>query len=165
MPGECPELATPRFLRQSTEKSGVDAVEACVASVHARRGETNAIEVTKVKIEGTRATAHVETLTQGLKGQVLILALVRDENGNWKADHRLGFARIDRRALAEGILEGLEAYVDVTPAISACVRGALDRLPRAQVEALLLHPPQAFSRGGRLFGHCVGKDPSEPKAL
>ncbi len=150
----CLEVATQRFLEQNTRRDGVAAVEACTAVVNARRNLTNVVRVTNVTVEGSRATGNAEVLTKGLglEGQVLTFELV-EERGYWRVDRSLGFAKLDRFALTKGVLEAVSAVgVEVTRSMTACVSAVLDRLPRGEVESLLLYPSDARAR--QLFGPC-----------
>ncbi len=164
-PAVCLELATPRYLEQGTREKGVAAIETCTEAVRVRFELTNIVRVTEIVVNGSRATGNAEVLTEGLglKGQVLTLELVK-ERGHWRIDRNLGYDRIDRFALAKGILQGIGAVgVDVTRSMTACVSAVLDRLPRPKVESLLLYPSVPLSM--RLFGHCLDGARERPPTL
>jgi hypothetical protein len=165
-PALCVEVVTARYLEESLHSSGLSPLQGCFAAVQARLHLTNIVRVTEIEVDGSRATGNAEILTEGLglKGQILTLALVEDR-GHWKADRLLGFARLDRSALTDGIVSGLEAIkVAVTKRMKKCLLLAIDRLSQAQVEALLTDPSRTRSR--RLLGHCIGEAPLEqPRAF
>jgi hypothetical protein len=164
-PTLCLEVATQRFLERNTRRDGIAAIEACNAVVHARRNLTNVVRVTDVVVEGSRATGNAEVLTKGLglEGQVLTFELV-EERGYWRVDRSLGFAKLDRFALTKGVLEGVSAVGgDVTRSMTECVSVVLDRLPRTEVESLLLYPSVARAR--ELFGPCFAAAQEQPRSL
>lgn len=161
----CLEVATQRFLEQSTRRDGVAAVEACTAVVNARRNLTNVVRVTDVEVDGSRATGNAEVLTKGLglEAQILVFELV-EERGYWRVDRSLGFAKLDRFALTKGVLEAVSAVGgEVTRSMTACVSAALDRLPRGEVESLLLYP--SVPRARELFGPCFAAAQERPQSL
>jgi hypothetical protein len=159
-PDACLELATQRFLVQAYRKHGKAALEACLEEIHGRLGGTTAVRLANVELGDRGATADVEALgVLGLEGQVIAMSLV-ERDGNWKADRILGLARIDRQGFAKALLKEFGALgIEVTRPIAACVKGEMRRIPRSQVEALLLRPNT--SRGRRLFSHCLGEAPPQ----
>jgi hypothetical protein len=154
-PSKCLVYTTQRYLEQISQTTGEAAVEACAASVQNPADNAKSVKVSAVQVTGTGALADVAPFGNGLDGQVLILALVK-EAGRWKVDRVTGFAHIDKHELARSLTVALEAQgVNVSAAVSACIAGKIGRASRRQVEDLLLQRSSTLRT--QLLGRCIGE--------
>lgn len=136
-PANCTEVETLAFAEQSSEESGAAAVKEC--EQEAKDGSNNAktVKVTKIKIDGSEATANAAITGGGLDSQVISISLV-EEDGSWKLDQLTGFAKLDTARLAEIFGEKLEETGELTPQQTGCIVEGLEAASKAQAEELVL---------------------------
>jgi hypothetical protein len=130
-PGVCTELMTQAFVEQMTADEGVEAVEGC--EQHAESANPP-VEVSDIEVDGSNATADV-TYTEGafaFAGQTLTVALV-EEDGGWKLDENIRFAKLDPRKVVNKLAEGWGS-----PAEEDCIRKALGEWSRPELEEFLV---------------------------
>ncbi len=140
-PADCRRHSTLHMLERSYKVQGQAAVRACEETKLEARDLPSAVEVTRIEIDGTDASAQVASVDGAYDEQEVVIALV-EENGTWKEDDILEFAVFDREAFilefGREVMEGA-----VTPAqvqASTCVIDQLERYDDAELEALLLDP-------------------------
>lgn len=163
-PAKCTELLTADYRDQVASEEGEAALRECEEETEEPSVEDpEAITVRDIEIGGSTATGQAAFEGGNFDGQSVEIALVRDGDG-WKLDKIVRFAKLDRFALTKGVLEGVSAVGgDVTRSMTACVSAVLDRLPRSEVESLLLYPSVARAR--ELFGPCFAAAQERPQSL
>lgn len=130
-PGDCTELMTQTFVEQMTANEGVEAVEGC--EQHAESANPP-VKVSDIEVDGSNATANV-TYAEGpfaFAGQTLTVALV-EEDGGWKLDENIRFAKLDPRKVVNKLAEGWGS-----PAEDDCIRKALGEWSRPELEEFLV---------------------------
>jgi hypothetical protein len=158
-PGNCTQLETLRFVEQTNFGEGGNAIAIC----HLAGPElaADSVAISKVKIEGDRATAQMAVTGSRFDGQVLVVSLVK-KGGQWKMDHIDAFIDFDGDRFAEEFVIVHERAHDLRPGQVACVEESLKGVPPAQLEKLVLSgDPKALRKP---FLHCIVKEkrPSNP---
>lgn len=130
-PEDCTELMTQAYVEQMTADEGVEAVEGCEENAGSA---SPPVEVSEIEVDGSNATADV-TYSKGdfaFAGQTLTVALV-EEDGGWKLDRNVRFAKLDQRKVVNSLAEGWGS-----PAVEDCIRQALEEWSRSELEAFLV---------------------------
>jgi hypothetical protein len=130
-PGDCAELMTQAFVEQMTADEGAEAVEGC--EQHAESANPP-VEVSDIEVDGSNATANV-TYSKGafaFADQTLTVALV-EEDGGWKLDENVRFAKLDQRKVVNSLAEGWGSSAE-----EDCIRKALGEWSRAELEEFLV---------------------------
>jgi ABC-type glycerol-3-phosphate transport system substrate-binding protein len=137
-PGVCKETQTTAFMEQTNEGSGAAAVKECEKETE-EEGENDpeSVEVSKVEVEGSSATADVKFEGGSLDGQTAEVALV-EEGGNWKLDQLTGFAGFNAAQIVESVAEQLENNPGVKPQQANCIVEGLEEAPTEELENLVL---------------------------
>lgn len=137
-PADCTELATVAFLEQTEFEQGDAAIESCEESADETENDPDSVEVSKVEVDGSNATADVAFVGGPYDGQVLSVALV-EEDGTWKMDELTGFVTFDQDHLAQSFQEGVTSGSNALPAaVGECLGEELGELPRGDFEDLIL---------------------------
>lgn len=158
-PADCRRYSTLNLLEQTHKVQGQAAVSACEESAFEPHELPTAVEVTRIEVEGDRATAQVASVDGPFNEQEMVVALV-EEDGSWKGDEILEFAVFDREAfILEAGREMMEGARDRREADAfACLIGQLERMSDAELEAILLDPsPQP---GSDLVRPCLPRSAS-----
>lgn len=135
-PSVCGETQTLKFMEQ-TGGSGGEAEKECEEETKAGENNPESVTVSKVEVEGERATANVEFEGGNFDGQTLEVALVK-EGGDWKLNEFTGFAKFDPVQLVTVLSEKLEAEPSIKPRVASCIVAGLEELPKAELEALVV---------------------------
>jgi len=133
-PDACTEQMTQAFNEQKFREGG-DVVESCEQNARAEESPNPPVEVIWVEIEGSKATAAIDTRNT----QPLVVALV-EEDGNWKLDEFVRFLELDR---GKWLKEEREAFENageyaLEPPVVECILGAYREMSRAEIEAMVL---------------------------
>ncbi|HEX6154087.1 MAG TPA: hypothetical protein VFZ19_11255, partial [Solirubrobacterales bacterium] len=137
-PADCKELATQSFLEQTEFEQGADAVESCEESAEDTENDPESVDVSKVEVDGSAATADVAFTGGSFDGQTLSVALV-EEDGDWKMDEITGFAEFDQEKLADSFEEGLQSGDDaLDPQLATCFAEVVREAPKAQAEEIVI---------------------------
>jgi hypothetical protein len=137
-PSKCTEVETQAFVEQSNGESGKAAVKKC--EEEATNGENaESVEVSNVKVEGSKATAEAAVTGSAFGGQTLEVALVEEE-GQWKLNELTGFANFNQAKLVEAFGEKLEESSEIEPELASCVVEHLEESAPEEVEELILNP-------------------------
>jgi hypothetical protein len=137
-PADCKKLATIAFLEQTQYEKGDAAVESCEADAKDDENDPDSVEVTKVKVDGSDATAHVAFTGGTFDGQTMSVALV-EEDGSWKMDEITGFAKFDQERLATAFEEGVTSGEDALPKhVGTCLGEVFRELPAKQAEEVII---------------------------
>lgn len=130
-PGDCTELMTQAFVEQKTVDEGAEAIEECEQNAES---VNPLVTVSEIEVDGSTAIANV-TYAEGdfaFAGQTLTVALV-EEDGGWKLDETIRFAKLDPRRAVNKLAEGWGS-----PAEENCIRKALDEWSRPELEEFLI---------------------------
>jgi hypothetical protein len=135
-PADCQELMTQGYLEQTFRTQGPSALEACEQNARAEESDNPPVEVTKVSVEGSKASADVGS-EGGLSGQTFTVALV-EEDGDWKLDEIVRIAKLDRGAFLREERKGLESGEDrPDPEVAACIVKAFRQMSKPELEKIL----------------------------
>jgi ABC-type glycerol-3-phosphate transport system substrate-binding protein len=136
-PSNCTELQTLRFTEQNTGEKGKAAIKSCEESAKEEEQAEEA-KVTKVSVNGEKATAEAEFIGGSLGSQTLAVALV-EEDGDWKLDQIEGFANYDGKALEETFLKRFEESPEgLTKQQYTCIAEGIGKASTAEAEAMFL---------------------------
>lgn len=137
-PADCKELATQAFLEQTELSEGAEAVESCEEGAEDTSDDPDSVEVSKVEVDGSGATANVAFDGGSFDGQTLTVALV-EEDGDWKLDEVTGFAKFDQDRLADSFEEELQSGEDpVDPPLARCFAEVIREVPEPKAEELVI---------------------------
>jgi hypothetical protein len=137
-PADCKELATQAFLEQTEFSQGPEAVKSCEEGAEDTSDDADSVEVSKVEVDGSEATANVAFTGGNFDGQALSVALV-EEDGDWKMDEVTAFAKLDQEKLASSFEEGLQSGDDaLEPQLANCFAEVLRELDKSQVEEVVI---------------------------
>jgi hypothetical protein len=136
-PADCTRISTQAFVEQSSNESGKGAVKACEKETKNPSGTADSVTVSKVNVNGSKATANAAVTGSGFDGQTVSIALV-EEGGQWKLDQITGFAKLDTAALAKTFEKQLKTAEGLTPKQTGCIVEAVEEATRAEAEALVL---------------------------
>lgn len=136
-PAVCGETQTLQFMEATSGGSGKEAEKECEKKTKAGESNPESVTVSKVEVEGEKATANVEFEGGNFDGQTLEVALTK-EAGEWKLDEFTGFAKFDAGALVKTLAEQLEKEPSIEPRIASCIIEGLEELPKAELEALVV---------------------------
>jgi hypothetical protein len=137
-PGDCKELMTQAFLEQMMSDEGAEAVESCEQNAEAEESPNPPVEVNNVEVDGSNATADVTYTGGTFAGQTLTVALV-EEDGGWKLDENIRFAKLDPSKLVNELAEGWEfGGSPAEPRVLDCIRKTLGEKSRPELEELLI---------------------------
>jgi hypothetical protein len=137
-PADCEELSTQAFLEQTELEQGAAAVESCEESAEETEGDPESVDVSKVEIDGSAATADVAFTGGNFDGQTLSVALV-EEDGDWKMDEITGFAEFDQEKLADAFASGLQSGEDaLDPQLATCFAEVIREMPKPEAEEAVI---------------------------
>lgn len=137
-PADCKELATQDFLEQTEFSQGAEAVESCEENAKDTSDDPDSVEVSKVEVDGSDATADVAFKGGNFDDQTLSVALV-EEDGDWKMDEVTAFAKLDQEKLATSFEEGLQSGEDaLDPQLATCFAEVLRELDKPEVEEVVI---------------------------
>jgi hypothetical protein len=134
-PSKCTELQTQAFNEQEKAASGAEATEICEEEAEEQGSPAKSVDVSNVKIDGEKATAEAAIGGSALNGQTVELELVK-EDGDWKLNQFLQFAKFSAAALGEAIEEALasEAGEEVPAELGECIAAGVGKLSQAEAE-------------------------------
>jgi hypothetical protein len=134
-PSKCTELQTQAFNEQEKGTSGAEATEICEEEAEEQGSPAKSVDVSNVKIDGEKATAEAAIGGSALNGQTVELELVK-EDGDWKLNQFLQFAKFSAKALGEAIEEALasEAGEEVPAELGKCIAAGVGKLSQAEAE-------------------------------
>ncbi|HET7509597.1 MAG TPA: hypothetical protein VFJ65_05035 [Solirubrobacterales bacterium] len=138
-PRSCRELMTPGFAEQTFRVEGAEAVRFCESNARAEESDNPPVEVSNVKVEGSKATAEITTTGGEITGQTVVAALV-EEDGGWKLDELVRFSKFDPKQVVKGMVEGLEkgGETQVEPRVVDCLHRVYSKMSRVELEDLFL---------------------------
>jgi hypothetical protein len=136
-PANCTRLNTRHFNEQIAGVSGTAAVRECEEEAEKEEG-LDSVEISKVEVDGSDATAQVALTGGGLNGQSIEVALIEDGD-QWKLDEIVKFTKFDASQMAQAF----EAQVNANPGeisrqVVACLADAFASASRVEAEELRL---------------------------
>ncbi|MET0557556.1 MAG: hypothetical protein ABW065_02630 [Solirubrobacterales bacterium] len=137
-PADCKKYATPAFLEQTQFEEGADALKECEEDAGDTDGDPDSVKVAKVEIDGSDATAEASFVGGTFEGQTLALKLV-EENGTWKMDEIVRFAKLDQDRYAESFEEGVTSGDNQIPRpVASCIGEVFRSLSQSELEDVVL---------------------------
>jgi hypothetical protein len=132
-PEACKEQRTQAFNEQTFRVKGAEAVEYCEQNARAEESPNDPVEVTNIEIDGSKATADIDTQdTQSFSTSLV------EEDGDWKLDEFVRFVDFNRGEWIKEEREGFENGGEdaLEPQVVDCIIGAYREMSRAEIEAM-----------------------------
>jgi len=136
-PAVCGETQTLAFMEQTTGGKGKEAEKECEQEAKAGTSQPEAVTVSKVAVNGEKATADAAFKGGNLDGQTVEVALV-EEGGDWKLDELTGFAKFDSAGLVKVFSEQLEEEPNLEPEAAKCIIEGIEELPDSALESIVV---------------------------
>lgn len=134
-PEDCTELMTQAFVEQMMRIEDPLAVEICEQNGEAIEHEGDPVEVSNVKVTGSRATVEIDR-DGDWTDQTATVALVRQE-GNWKLAEILRFPRLDRDTFLKETKKGFESGdTRPEPEVTNCVLETFAGMSHRELETM-----------------------------
>jgi hypothetical protein len=140
-PSKCTEAQTEYFNETETGKTGPAALKACEQEVEEGDGQAESVTVSQIEVEGEGAGAIVEVEGGSLNGQVIGVAMEKEE-GTWKLDGFMGFAKYDPEGIATAIEEQLAGEGGANAELASCVAEGVEEMTEAEAEAMVFEKSQ-----------------------
>ena len=135
-PSKCTEVQTEAFNETETGKTGEAALKTCEKEVEEGDEQAESVTVTNIEVEGEGAAAIAEIEGGGLNGQAIGIALEKEE-GVWKVDGFMGFAKYDPAGIAATLEKKLGEEEGFTPQLATCVAEGVEEMTEAEAEAMV----------------------------
>ena len=135
-PSKCTEYQTQAFNERDQGTSGSAAVKACEESAKEAEAPAEKVEVSNIEVNGKSATAEAAVVGSPLNGQTIELEVVEEE-GKWKLNKFLAFAKYDGAALAKGLEEEFDRQGEVEPELAECVSQAVGNASQEDAETMV----------------------------
>jgi ABC-type glycerol-3-phosphate transport system substrate-binding protein len=136
-PSTCTELVTLAFNDQTEDGEGKAATKECEEDAEDDSNNPESVDVTKVEVDGSSATADAAFTGGSFDGQTLGIELV-EENGDWKLDQITGFTQFDKAKLVAAISTGLEEQEEIEPELASCMVEIFEEAEEEEFEELIL---------------------------
>lgn len=133
----CSETQTLAFMEQTTGTSGKGAEKQCEQEAEAGTNQPDSVTVSKVEVDGEKATADVEFKGGQFDEQTLQLALV-EEDGAWKVDELSGFADFDPAPFVKALAEQIEEEPSIEPEVGSCIVEGIEELSKQELESIVV---------------------------
>jgi hypothetical protein len=134
-PSKCAELQTEAFNAQDQGVPAKEALKACETSVEEDNSPAESVKVSNVKIDGEKATVDAQVEGSALNEQTVEIELVK-EDGDWKLDKFLGFAKYDAKGLAAAFEEELKDQEEISPGLAKCLAEGIAKMSQPEAEAM-----------------------------
>lgn len=135
-PSKCTEVQTEYFNETESGKTGEAALKACEKEVEEGNEQAESVTVSNIEIEGEGATAIVEVEGSPLNGQVIGVALEKEE-GDWKLDGFSGFVKYDPAGIASAVEKQLGEEEGVSAELASCVTEGIEEMTEEEAEAMV----------------------------
>ncbi len=142
-PAECEELSTLAYMEQLTDGSGEEAVKACEAEKPETADDPDAVKVTAVTVDGSKANADVAFTGGNFGGQKIEVGLV-EEDGDWKLDGIERFVVFSKPKLIAVFRRTFEESSDIAPGLASCMTAALEAKSDEALEKIVLEDREAL---------------------
>jgi hypothetical protein len=151
-PAVCTETQTRAFMEQTSSGEGEGAVEECEEEAKEGKNQPDSVDVGKVEVEGSEATAKVAFHGGSFDGQTVIVDLV-EEGGDWKLDKVERFVNLDREKLIGSFEKGFEESGEIEPSVAECLIEGVEGFSDSELEDLVLGRAEAIDG---LAEECTG---------
>ena len=135
-PSKCTEVQTEAFNETETGASGAEALKVCEEEAEEGNEPAESVTVSNIAVDGESATAEVEVEGGSLGGQAVEVGLAKEE-GDWKLNEFLGFAKYDPTGIAATLEEKLNEEEGVEPALAKCVAEGVAAMSQEEAEAMV----------------------------
>lgn len=136
-PDNCTKLETLAFVEQNSGAKGTAAVASCEKEAKDTTGKAESVDVTKIQIDGPKATADAALSGGSLDGQTVTIALVEEDG--WKLDRIDGFAKLDVGGIVDALREQLEESSELTSEQTDCILKVIEEADEGDIEELVLN--------------------------
>ena len=136
-PTNCTKFETLNFAEQGSNTEGQKAVVECEKEAKNTESNAKSVTVSKVEVEGSKATANAAVTGGGFDGQTVEIALVK-EGEQWKLDEITGFAKLDQAKVVAALAEQFEKSGEVEASIATCIEEGFEEASQPEIEELLL---------------------------
>lgn len=136
-PAVCGETQTLKFMEQTNSGTGKEAEKECEEEAKTGEGNPDSVNVSKVEVNGGKATASAEFKGGTFDGQTLELGLV-EEGGEWKLDEFAGFANFDPAPFIKALTEQIENEPEIEPETAACIVEGIEGLSNSELESAIV---------------------------
>jgi predicted small secreted protein len=145
-PSKCTEFETQKLIETETEQSGKAAVKTCEEEAKSTEGQPESVDVSKINVDGEKATADVMIKGGTADGQGIEVALV-EEDGNWKLDEFVKFSDYNAAAMTKSFEEAFEQEEGLTPELAKCLTKGFGELSQEDAESIILDKdPEAIEQ-------------------
>jgi hypothetical protein len=135
-PSKCTELQTQAFNEQEKATKGEEATEICEEEAEGQESPAKSVDVSNIKVDGESATADAAIHGSALNGQTVELGLVNEE-GNWKLNEFVKFAKFDAKTLGQSFEEEFDAAEEeVPPGLAKCISEGIGGLSQKEAESV-----------------------------
>lgn len=137
-PAICGETETLSFMEQSSSGTGKEAEKECEKETEEEgNSDPDSVNVSKVEIDGGKATASVEFEGGTFDGQTLEVALV-EEDGDWKLNELTGFANFKTAPFIAELSKQLEKEPGIEPETASCIVEGIEEFSKGELEGLVI---------------------------
>jgi ABC-type glycerol-3-phosphate transport system substrate-binding protein len=150
-PASCEETQTQAFMEQNSGGEGQESVKKCEEDAEEGTGNADSVEVSKIEVEGSEASAVAAVTGGGLDGQSIAINLVEKE-GDWKLDEFEAFVAFNREKLISAFEGLLGESEEVEPELGECVVEGLEELSESELEETVLAGEEGI---GSIAEECV----------
>jgi hypothetical protein len=140
-PSKCTEVQTENFNETESGKTGEAALKACEEEVENGGEQAESVTVSNIEIEGEGAAAIVEVEGSPLNGQVIGVALEKEE-GDWKLDAFMGFVKYNGAEIASAIEKGLTEEGGENAELAPCIAEGVEEMSEEEAEAMVFEKSQ-----------------------
>jgi ABC-type glycerol-3-phosphate transport system substrate-binding protein len=136
-PAVCGETQTLKFMEQTVGGAGKEAEKRCEEEAKAGVGNPDSVTISKIKVNGEKATADVEFKGGNFNEQTLEVALI-EEGGEWKLNEFVGFAKFDPSTFIQSLTKQLENEPSLKPTVASCIIEGVEEFSKSELEALVV---------------------------
>jgi hypothetical protein len=137
-PADCTKVSTRRFMEQTAQSEGSEAVKKCEKEASEDNG-AESVAVSSVEVDGSKATAEAAVSGGGFDGQTVEIALVK-EGDQWKLDEIAGFTKFNEAKVIETLeREFAKPSSKVSKSLAACITESFEEAPQGEFEEALLN--------------------------
>ncbi len=136
-PSKCTEVQTKAFTENETSETGKAAVKTCEENAEEGESPAESVTVSNVEVNGETATAAVAISgSSALNGQTIEVELAKEE-GKWKLNKFLSFAKFDGKALGEELEKRLVKEEGISASLAKCVSEGVAKVSQAEAESMV----------------------------
>lgn len=136
-PAVCGETQTLKFMEQTAGGAGKAAEKRCEEEAKAGVGNPDSVVVSKVQVNGEKATADAEFKGGNFNEQTLEVALI-EEGGEWKLNEFVGFAKFNSSTFLQSLTKQLEGEPSLKPAVVSCIVEGVEEFSKPELEAMVV---------------------------